>query len=204
MDELEVDGMWQFMRGGQTINLPIPSDSSLVVHIPSNKKGTGFVRKQYNRLKPYVGGLISSKDFKSAIDTAAVLTAKVYSHNRKKDVEGISNMQVLIMLFCCLLVVIYFIFMYYGILNDSYNMKLTAYFLLLISCFITIVNGVINFYQSPDKYTPFKDMVRKTLLAFFERLNKKYNDQGLSFIVHDNHYWIEIKIKKDVADKWRA
>ena len=108
------------------------------------------------------------------------------------------------MLFCCLLVVIYFIFMYYGILNNSYNMKLTAYFLLLISCFITIVNGVINFYQSPDKYTPFKDMVRKTLLAFFERLNKKYNDQGLSFIVHDNHYWIEIKIKKDVADKWRA
>jgi hypothetical protein len=90
--------------------------------------------------------LISSKDFKSAIDTASVLTAKVYSHNRKKDVEGISNTQVMIMLFCCLLVLIYFIFMYYGILNDSYDMKLTAYFLLIISCFITIVNGVINFY----------------------------------------------------------
>jgi hypothetical protein len=45
MDELEVDGMWSFMRGGQTINLPKPIDSGLVVHIPSNKKGTGFVRK---------------------------------------------------------------------------------------------------------------------------------------------------------------
>lgn len=107
------------------------------------------------------------------------------------------------MLFCCLLVLIYFVFMYYGILYNNGNLKLAAYFLLIIACFITIVNGVINFYQSPDKYTPFKDMVRKTLLSFFDRLNKKYHDQGLSFIVHDNHYWIEIKIKKETADKWR-
>ena len=52
MDELVVDGMWQFMRGGQTINMQIPEDSPLVVHIPSNQKGTGFVRKQFNKHIP--------------------------------------------------------------------------------------------------------------------------------------------------------
>lgn len=46
-------------------------------------------------------------------------------------------------------------------------------------------------------------MVRKTLLAFFERLNKKYGNHGIEFDVRDNHYWIEIKINKKKSEAWR-
>ena len=46
-------------------------------------------------------------------------------------------------------------------------------------------------------------MVRKTLLAFFERLNKKYGARGIEFDVRDNHYWIEIKINKKKGEAWR-
>ena len=46
-------------------------------------------------------------------------------------------------------------------------------------------------------------MVRKTLLNFFARLNKKYQDTGLSFEVNDNHFFIEIKIREDIARKYR-
>lgn len=46
-------------------------------------------------------------------------------------------------------------------------------------------------------------MVRKTLLALFERLNKKYGNRGLEWDVRDNHYWIEIKIDKKKAEGYR-
>lgn len=46
-------------------------------------------------------------------------------------------------------------------------------------------------------------MVRKTLLALFERLNKKYGNRGLEWDVRDNHYWIEIKIDKKKAEAYR-
>ena len=46
-------------------------------------------------------------------------------------------------------------------------------------------------------------MVRKTLLALFERLNKKYGNRGLEWDVRDNHYWIEIKIDKKKSEAYR-
>lgn len=47
-------------------------------------------------------------------------------------------------------------------------------------------------------------MVRKTLLAYFDRLNKKFRERGIEFYVQDNHYWIEIRINKSKADTWRS
>ena len=89
-DRFTEDGKVKYMRGGQQINKFIPPNSNQAIYIPSNEKGTGFVRKMYNCNKPFVGGLITANDFKGVVDTASILTAKVYSHNRKKDVEGIS------------------------------------------------------------------------------------------------------------------
>ena len=50
---------------------------------------------------------------------------------------------------------------------------------------------------------PFKDIVRKTLLAYFAKLNKKYGSRGLEFYVQDNHYWIEIRIDTSKANAYR-
>ena len=71
---------------------------------------------------------------------------------------------------------------------------ITAYFLLAISVFIASVIGIINFVANPDKATPFKDLVRKSLLAYFKKLNKNHEKRGLEWYVHDNYFWIELKI----------
>ncbi len=46
-------------------------------------------------------------------------------------------------------------------------------------------------------------MVQKTLNAFFERLDKKYGSRGLKFSVRENHYWIQIEIKKKQGEAYR-
>lgn len=46
-------------------------------------------------------------------------------------------------------------------------------------------------------------MVRKVLSQYFERTNRKYEQRGIEWVVHDNHYWLAIKIHKEKADTWK-
>ena len=50
---------------------------------------------------------------------------------------------------------------------------------------------------------PFAVIVRKTLLATFAKLNKKYGSRGLDFYVGEDHYWIEIRIDTNKAAAYR-
>lgn len=144
-DRYTEDGRVKYMRGGATIFKKIPDNSASAIYICSNEKGTGFVRKMYNRNKPFIGGLITATEFKSAIDAASVLTAKVYSHNRKKDVEGISKTQQMI-LFCLMgLTLLYFILLFAGAKSNDNDVKLASYFTLAIVSFIAMVNLIFNF-----------------------------------------------------------
>lgn len=143
------------------------------------------------------------KEFNGIIDTCSQLTAKIYSHNRKKDVEGINQWVQWSLGFATVLLICFFFLMYYGIRDDNNGSRVAGFVLLAISVAITLVIGTINFFQKPGQYTPYKEMVRKTLLTFFDRLNKKYVTRGLEFDVRDNHYWIEIRINKKKADTWR-
>jgi hypothetical protein len=72
------------------------------------------------------------------------------------------------------MLLIYFFLIYAGIREGNEQLQKGGWFMLAISWFLTTVVGVYNFFQRPDKYSPFKDMVRKTLMSFFDRLNKKY------------------------------
>lgn len=91
------------------------------------------------------------------------MTALVYSHNRQKDVEGVRKPIIYAIAFSSILLICYIFLMYYGIRDDNDRLKIAAFFTLGISVFIATVVGVQNFFQRPDKYTPYKDMVRKTL-----------------------------------------
>lgn len=71
--------LMQFMRGGKTLEKRVPTCSEELVVIPSNLKGTGFLRKYYAPNKKYLGGLISKNEFDGVIDTCSVLTAKAFS-----------------------------------------------------------------------------------------------------------------------------
>lgn len=171
--------------------------------IPSNIKGTGFLKNLYKPNRKYLGGLISRKDFDNIIEGCAKITAMVYSHNRKKDVEGISTPIILALSFSSILMLCFIFLLYYGIRDDNQNERIAGFFMLGISVFITTVIGFVNFFSRPDKYTPFKEMVRKALLKYFVSVNKEYATRGLEWDVRDNHYWIEIKINKGKAEAWR-
>ena len=124
----------------------VPASSESRVIIPSNEKGTGFLRNLYPDNKSYLGGLISEKEFNNCIDTAAKLTAKVYSHNRKKDVEGISLPVYLTLGLTSAMIFVYFFFMYFGIKDKKEGLTTIGIFLLAISVFIVIVLSIVNLF----------------------------------------------------------
>jgi len=192
-----------FFRGGQPKEVFLPNSDDTMIVVPSNIKGTGFLRNKYPENRRFLAGLISKKEFDSMVDTCSKLTAKVYSHNRKKDVEGIPQSVILSLFFSSVLLLVFFFLMYYGIRDDNEKTRIAGFFMLAISVFITTIIGIVNFFQKPGKYTPYKEMVRKTLLALFERLNKKYGNRGLEWDVRDNHYWIEIKVDKKKSEAYR-
>jgi hypothetical protein len=192
-----------FSRGGHQKEVFVPKSADNMVIVASNMKGTGFMRNTWWVNRPYIGGVLKMKEFNGIIDTCSQIVAKVYSHNRKKDVEGINQGVLLALGLSTALLFCFFFLMYYGIRDDNENARIAGFFMLAISVFITLVIGIVNFFQKPEKYTSYKDMVRKTLNAFFERLNKKYNSRGLEFEVKENHYWIQVNINKKKAEAWR-
>jgi hypothetical protein len=183
-----------FFRGGQPKEVYVPLSDENVVIIPSNIKGTGFLRNMYKQNRKFLGGLIQRTDFDQIIEGCGKITALVYSHNRKKDVEGISTHIIISLGFSTILMICFIFLLYYGIRDEDESMRISGFFLLGVSVFITTVIGVVNFFARPDKYTPFKEMVRKALLKYFVQVNKEYASHGLEWDVRDNHFWIEIKI----------
>lgn len=192
-----------FSRGGHQKEIFVPRSCDSMVVVQSNIKGTGFMRNTWWTNRPYIGGTLKMKEFNGIIDTCSQIVGKVYSHNRKKDVEGINQYVLLSLGLSTALLFCFFFLMYYGIRDDNENARIAGFFILAISVFITLVIGIVNFFQKPEKYTSYKDMVRKTLNAFFERLNKKYGNRGLEFEVKENHYWIQVNINKKKAETWR-
>lgn len=161
------------------------------------------MKNLYKQNRSYLGGLISRQDFDNIIEGSAKITAMVYSHNRKKDVEGIRPFVIVSLGFATLLLLCFIFLLYYGIRDDDNNTRIAGFFCLGISVFITSTIGAVNFFSRPDKYTPFKEMVRKALLKYFIQVNKEYMNRGLEWDVRDNHYWIEIKINRNKAETFR-
>jgi hypothetical protein len=146
---------------------------------------------------------MSREEFDSVVDMSSKLVSKVYSHNRKKDVEGISKAVIITLAITTLLLLSYFFLMYYGIRDGNLKLRIAGFFALAISVFVTSIIGIVNCCARPDKYTPFKDMVRKTLMSFYERINRKMENRGIEWYVQDNHFWIEIRINKTKADTYK-
>mmetsp|Transcript_16962 Transcript_16962/g.12132 ORF Transcript_16962/g.12132 Transcript_16962/m.12132 type:complete len:151 (+) Transcript_16962:164-616(+) len=139
-------------------------------------------------------GLMTKEEFESVVDMSSKLVAKVYSHNRHKDIEGLSWGIIITLGFTTALLFAYFFMIFYGIRDDNQKLRIVAYLLLSVSVIVTSIIGVMNVWARPDKYKPFKEMVKKTLASFFDRINGKMGVRGLEFSVPENHYWIEIKI----------
>ena len=108
-----------FMRAGNSIKKYVPLSSEALVIVPSNIKGTGFLRNTYDLNHEFIGGLLNREEFNEVIDKASKMTAMVYSHNRHKDVEGVSKPVVHALGFSTVLFLCYIFLMYYGIRDNN-------------------------------------------------------------------------------------
>ena len=192
-----------FQRGGQPKEIYVPLSDETCVIIPSNIKGTGFLKNLYKSNRQYLGGLISRKDFDNIVEGCAKLTALVYSHNRKKDVEGIPNIIMFFLALSSCMMISFIFLLYYGIRDDNTKSKIAGFFMLGISVGITTIIGLINFFSRPDKYSSFKEMVKKALTKYFLKVNQEYENRGLFWDIYDNHYWIEVRIDKHKSEAYR-
>mmetsp|Transcript_27639 Transcript_27639/g.26661 ORF Transcript_27639/g.26661 Transcript_27639/m.26661 type:complete len:234 (+) Transcript_27639:44-745(+) len=195
--------IFNFSRGGIQIPKLIPKASPTLAIIPSNKKGTGFYRNMWSENKAYLKGLMSKDEFESVVDMSSKLVSKVYSHNRKKDIEGLSWALIIALFIATVLLLCYFFMVYYGVRDENQPLRIVGYICLGLSVGLTSVIGIINAWARPDKYKPFKDMVRKTLVTFFDRINGKMGVRGLEWYVPDNHFWIEVKISLKKAKEYK-
>ena len=108
-----------FQRRGHQREIQVPFSNENMVVIPSNMKGTGFIRNTWFKNRPYSGGIIKMKEFNGILDTCSQITAKVYSHNRNKEVEGISKGVIMSLGLSTVLLLVFFFLMYYGIRDDD-------------------------------------------------------------------------------------
>jgi hypothetical protein len=97
----------------------VPKSTEHLVIVPSNIKGTGFLKNLYSKNRSFLSGLITRKEYDEIVEKAAKQTALAYSYNRKKDVEGISPAVVIALFISTVLLFCYFFLMYYGIRDDD-------------------------------------------------------------------------------------
>lgn len=60
-------------------NMKFPDNSNQLIIIPSNRKGTGFIKTCYD---PRLKGIMTESEFKFVIEQAAKINAKAYSEKR--------------------------------------------------------------------------------------------------------------------------
>ncbi len=161
------------------------------------------MRNLYRPHKSQLGGLISHEEFDNCVDTVSVITAKVYSHNRKKDVQGIPLLLTITLALATLMVLVYFFLMFYGISDSEHSLKVIGLFLLAVSVVIISIVMIGNVMYEFDNFVTFDTMVEKSLNNYFMQLNKRFEKQGIEWSVQKQHFWLELKIDTDVADSYR-
>ena len=164
---------------------------------------TGFIKNLFWKNKHYLGGLIDPKEFDENVEKATKEIALVYSYNRKKNVEGISLVTYTLLVAQLALFFSYVALVYFGLKWDREDLRIAAFFCLGISFFSGVVVGLRNMISTTIKYTPFRDMIRKTLEASFDKLNKRYRQRGIRYIVHNDLHYLGIEVRAEKAENYR-
>lgn len=117
-----------------------------MIIVPSNDKGTGFLRNKYYENKKFLAGLITKTEFNEIVDECSKRVAKAYSYNRNKDNEGVSSYIVASLGFATVCLFAYFFLLFYGIRDKDRSLRITGYILLGISIAITFAIGFYNYF----------------------------------------------------------
>ena len=117
-------------------SMNFPENNQNLVIIPSNIKGTGFLRMCYP--EDILSGVISEEEFLSVIDEASKVVATCYTKKRLADAAGIDKRKILIVFLSSLFAASFLILIYLAILKDSLYLEIASYCCLFI-CFLLII-----------------------------------------------------------------
>jgi hypothetical protein len=140
-----------FLRGGKTIEKVIPKSSNELVVVPSNFKGTGFLRKYYLPNKEHLGGLLSKKEFDDIIDHSSNLAAKAFSYCKISEYQTTPKYMFISLTISMLCFLSYVFLVYYGITRNLDKHIIIGYILLGVSVVMAATVGVLNIIRKPAK-----------------------------------------------------
>ena len=183
-------------------HLKFPSNNANLVVIPSNEKGTGFLRTCYDQ--DILEHMISKEDFQDIVDQASKVVAKVYSKKRLADTAEIDGYKTLLSIIAFLLGMAFMVMIYVAIDQQIIWMMQSAYGA-MSGAFLII--GSLALYEcfrdGSKKFIKFNNAVKVNLDRYFEKTNQRLADKGLVWSVQEGHYWIECRINIDI-DRMRT
>jgi hypothetical protein len=134
----------------------IPYSNENVIIIPSNDKGTGFLRNQYKENKRYMRGLLSKEEHDIIVSECSTIAAEIYSRKRKSDIKGVPIPMVYILALNTLMLFAYFFLIYYGVTLNKIGSRIAGYVCLGVSCFFTVLIGLYNFFRTLNVETNYE------------------------------------------------
>lgn len=158
-------------RGEIMKALFFPENSPNLVVIPSNEKGTGFLRTCYD--KDILKDIMTKDEFQGIVDGASKVVAKVYSKKRLADTAGISNYITWLSLLAVVLAILFLAMIYVAIDIESLFLEMAAYCIIFASMMIIIVLSVNEcFRDSTKKFIRFNKAVKEQLDLYFDKVNQ--------------------------------
>eukprot|EP00347_Sterkiella_histriomuscorum_P019658 403340779 len=176
--------------------LKFPENGPTLVVIPSNEKGTGFLRTCYDA--DVLEGLLTKNEFQNVVDVAGKVVAKVYSKKRLADTAGIDNYKFWLSCLSFTLAILFLGIIYVAIDIESLFLEVSAYCAMAASMFIIVGLSIYEcFRDSSKKFINFNDSVKENLDIYFAQVNQEMMSKGIEWSVQEGHYWIECKIVRD-------
>lgn len=174
--------------------IPLSTPSRIIVK--ANNEGLGFRFDAY--IKEYLEPYVSKETFNSTVKGSHKICETIWSI-RQREEERAYNVRAkrvfLLSIFVLFVALIMITIKAYG--GNRYGEWLVYVSLaLMITSGMTTLALIILSMSYKPKFTNFEEDTIKRLEAYFEKENEFYSKKGMEWIVGDNFFWLELRIRE--------
>lgn len=173
--------------------LAIPENTEELVIIPSNEKGTGFLRNLYD--ERFLTGFITKEQFDKVIDECSKINARKYSEKRKADTEGTQKSMIMVISASYILTMAFFVTMFLALEKGDHLLSLISYIFLTVAFFLMTFVAITNYMSKKNvSNATYSEMVTKAIDKYFRQANLIYRKDNVEWAIVEGHFWIELRI----------
>ncbi|CAI2366346.1 unnamed protein product [Moneuplotes crassus] len=172
--------------------IPVPNNSSSLIIIPSNEKGSGFLRNGYDYF--YCSSFIQKFEFDQTVDALNLQMAKLFSKKRKIDEAEIPKYQC-VMLGISAITLLLFLIMVFYVPKYGTLYSIATFTACVVSILLIIIISILNVLDIGHEDISFDDMVQKEIPIYLDNINNsKFRKRGFEWYIMPGHYWLELRI----------